>query len=304
MTDAGNASQFAELDARYVAARRVLLDALTVLAPHGDAVILAGAQAIYLHTGAADLAIAPYTTDGDLVLNPLLLGDAPELEAGMSAAGFHLQQSPVAMSSQASGWLVPPLPERFRSISSSPRAQRRASADVLPDLAPTALALHGGLSDSRQRWSTTARWPLQRSSPATSAHCRRGWQDPAALFVAKAHKLHDRVASGRAARLDDKDASDVVRLMQSTRPDEVSATLSALAQDALVGPSTTEALNYIEELFGRRGRPGIEMASRALRIAIPENRVEGDLRRVRHRAYVIGAPGESNLRRSRCSART
>jgi len=65
-----------------------------VLAPHGDAVILAGAQAVYLHTGSADLAIAPYTTDGDLVLDPLLLGDAPELEAGMSAAGFHLQPQP------------------------------------------------------------------------------------------------------------------------------------------------------------------------------------------------------------------
>lgn len=43
----------------------------------------------------------------------------------------------------------------------------------------------------------------------------------AALFVAKAHKLHDRVASRRADRLDDKDAADVVRLMQTTNPDEV-----------------------------------------------------------------------------------
>jgi hypothetical protein len=93
MTGPSNASH-QDLDARYVAARRVLLDALTVLAPHGDAIILAGAQAVYLHTGTADLAIAPYTTDGDLVLDPLLLGAAPELEAGMSAAGFHLQQQP------------------------------------------------------------------------------------------------------------------------------------------------------------------------------------------------------------------
>lgn len=31
---------------------------------------------------------------------------------------------------------------------------------------------------------------------------------------------------------------------------------------------------YIEELFGRRGRPGIAMASRALRLAMPEEAVE------------------------------
>ena len=50
MTGPSDVSRPQDLDARYVAARRVLLDALTVLAPHGDAVILAGAQAVYLHT--------------------------------------------------------------------------------------------------------------------------------------------------------------------------------------------------------------------------------------------------------------
>ena len=58
-----------ELDERYVVARRVLLDALTALAPHIDAVSWR-AQAVYLHTGTADLAVAPYTTDGDLVWTP------------------------------------------------------------------------------------------------------------------------------------------------------------------------------------------------------------------------------------------
>jgi len=60
----------AQLDSRYVEARRVLLDALTALAPHGRAFIVAGAQAVYLHTGEADLAIAPFTTDADLRSTP------------------------------------------------------------------------------------------------------------------------------------------------------------------------------------------------------------------------------------------
>lgn len=37
----------------YVAARRVLLDALEGLAGHRDAVILVGAQAVYVHAAAA-----------------------------------------------------------------------------------------------------------------------------------------------------------------------------------------------------------------------------------------------------------
>ena len=70
-----------DLDPRYIAARRVLLDALEQLAPHGAAVIVVGPQAIYLRTGLNDIAVAPYTTDGDLAIDPTLLGDDPPLNS-------------------------------------------------------------------------------------------------------------------------------------------------------------------------------------------------------------------------------
>src|ERR1700733_2160892 len=80
-----------ELDPIYVEARRVLLDALFALEPHLEAVIVAGAQAIYLRTGASDLAVAPYTSDGDLTLDPHLLRERePVLGAAMESAGFTL----------------------------------------------------------------------------------------------------------------------------------------------------------------------------------------------------------------------
>lgn len=41
-----------------VAARGVLLDTLEALAAHRDALVVIGAQAIYLHTGEADVALA------------------------------------------------------------------------------------------------------------------------------------------------------------------------------------------------------------------------------------------------------
>ena len=56
------------MDDVYVAARRVLLDALEALGPHRVAVTLVGAQAVYLRVGDADIAVAPSTTDGDLAL--------------------------------------------------------------------------------------------------------------------------------------------------------------------------------------------------------------------------------------------
>lgn len=77
----------------YTAARSVLLDALQALEPHLDAVILVGAQAIYLRTDFEELGIAPYTTDGDLVLDPTRLGDEPDLEIVMESGGFELHRN-------------------------------------------------------------------------------------------------------------------------------------------------------------------------------------------------------------------
>lgn len=59
-----------EPDPLYVAARCVLLDALEAIRDHLDALVLVGAQAIYIHAGEAELAVAPYTTDGDLAIDP------------------------------------------------------------------------------------------------------------------------------------------------------------------------------------------------------------------------------------------
>lgn len=60
-------------DPEYVVARRILLDALDALGEHRGAVVVAGAQAIYLRAGAAVLPIADLTTDADLALDPALL---------------------------------------------------------------------------------------------------------------------------------------------------------------------------------------------------------------------------------------
>lgn len=91
----------------------------------------------------------------------------------------------------------------------------------------------------------------------------------AALLVAKAHKIHDRLGSAGRNRLEDKDAADVYRPMQTTRPLEVAGTLVELRRDQIAGAVTDSAIGYLDELFGRRNSPGVAMATRALRTAIP-----------------------------------
>lgn len=71
-----------------VQSRSALLDALEALAEHRDAVVIIGAQAIYLRTPDAPVALAEATKDSDLALDPRLLRDSPLIEEAMTAAGF------------------------------------------------------------------------------------------------------------------------------------------------------------------------------------------------------------------------
>ncbi len=254
----------------------MLLDALSALAPQGPAVIVAGAQAVYLRTGAADIAVAPYTTDADLTLDPSLLIEEPALESAMRSAGFELaiEQGHV----EPGIWLAP--------------AKVAGESVLIPiDLiVPEGAASGGGRRGARlgthgklaARRAVGLEAVLLDHSPMTVAALEQAdtrcveveVAGHAALLVAKAHKLHDRVASGKAARVDDKDAADVFRVMQTTSPDDVGRTLAQLSQDSVAGTVSVDGVTYLGELFGRRGRAGIEMAVRALRVGVPEAQVE------------------------------
>ena len=293
MTGASKPAEPSPADPLYVAARRVLLDALMALAPHGDAVVVAGAQAVYLRTGSADLAIAPYTTDGDVVLNPSLLGGSPGLEAAMAAARFSLKASAdghvepgiwLAHASVHGEDILIPVDLIVPEGASSGHGKRAARLGVHGDRAARrAVGLEPALIDNSTMTITALDPDDDRSLDAKVA-------GSAALLVAKAHKLHDRVATGRADRLEDKDAADALRLMQSTNPDEIAAMLRRLGKDPVAGSPSEDAIGYIEELFGQRGRPGIMMASRALRGALPEDRVTAIS--TSYVAALLGALGE------------
>jgi hypothetical protein len=267
----------ADFDARYVAARGVLLDALFALAPHGKAAIVVGAQAVYLRTGEANLAIAPYTTDADLAINPSLLGDDPRLSQAMLDANFTLTRRPEGHE-EPGIWTEP--------------IDVNGQIELIPvDLiVPKAVAPPGGTRGARlgthgnraARSAIGLEAALIDHSPmeigALDASDARiitvEVAGTSALLVAKAHKIHDRVVSGREDRLSDKDASDVVRIMQFTDPDTTGRTLSNLVFDPMAGDATRKAVEYLTQLFGRRGQTGIQMAGRALQLIMDNDTVE------------------------------
>ncbi len=85
---------------------------------------------------------------------------------------------------------------------------------------------------------------------------------PAALVVAKAHKLGERLETPQ--RLLSKDAGDVYRLFDVNSIEEMAVALGGLLSDDRSRSATELALGYLRRLFATPRSPGVELAVQAL----------------------------------------
>ena len=169
-----------EPDPQYVRARRVLLDAADALAAHLDSVVLVGAQAVYLHTGEAELfdAAAPYTTDADLVIGPADLADSPLLAELLIRRGFTLREPPGRWVSSDGVYVDLMVPEALAGPGSrgawlGPHGRR---------VARRAKGLEAALVNREPM-------QIQALDPSDSRSITIHAAGPGALVVAKVHKI-------------------------------------------------------------------------------------------------------------------
>jgi hypothetical protein len=92
-----------DADNLVIRARSALLDALDALGAHRDSIVVIGAQAIYLHTADAAVAVAEATKDSDLAIDSRTLRNVPLIEKAMERAGFY----PDPEKNQPGSWLNP-----------------------------------------------------------------------------------------------------------------------------------------------------------------------------------------------------
>jgi hypothetical protein len=248
---------FGEPDEQYIRARTALLDAADALAPHLASIVLVGAQAIYLHTGSADLAIAEFTTDADFSVEPGTLSNEPILGDLLRARGFTPREHP-------GGWLSPHGVYVDIMVPETVAGKGKRSADLGVHgkrAARRAAGLEGALVD-RDPMTIIA---LDHTDVRTVVMNVAG---PAALIVAKLHKLWERTQNDD--RVKDKDALDVFRLLQSTPTIRLASRLAMLRDSLSAGPATTDAIGYLGELFGTPLGRGVQLAVRATANLIDE----------------------------------
>ena len=84
---------------------------------------------------------------------------------------------------------------------------------------------------------------------------------PAALLVAKTHKIAERVDAKDRVR--DKDALDVLRLLRAVETEDLARRLAVLRASDIAGAVTSEAISLVPTLFGDPTSEGVLMAVRA-----------------------------------------
>ncbi len=246
------------LDPLYVVARRVLLDALQSLGAQRDALVLVGAQAIYVHAGESHLAIAPYTTDGDLAIDPALLHAYPLLEDALASGGFVRQPDVVGIwiRSVDIGGTVHVVPVDLL-VPDSLGGPGRRGARIPPHnnfVARKVIGLEATLVDKDQRRITSFEASDERSFTMWVA-------GPAGLLVAKVHKIADRTETPNRAH--NKDALDVYRLLRGVTTTDLVNRLRALRTSEIARSVTDSTVEQLARLFGRPDAPGCVMATRA-----------------------------------------
>ena len=80
-------------------------------------------------------------------------------------------------------------------------------------------------------------------------------------MIAKVHKIHERTADGDRVR--DKDALDVLRILQAIETSDLTERLDRLRENELSAAVTEEGITQLAPLFGRLDAVGVEMAIRA-----------------------------------------
>ena len=248
------------MDELYILARRVLLDALDAFGEHRDAMVLVGAQAVYLHVGDAGLAIAPFTSDGDLVLNPAVLAEIPPLETALRGAGFRPKRSDsvgvwVAHHPAGNSEKIEVCIDLLVPAEVSPGKGRRAARLKGHDAraARKVVGLEGALVDLDRMQLRS----LAEDDPRTLEIQVAG---PAALLVSKLIKINDRAGTHRHS---DKDALDIARLLRGVETHAMSERMHRLLSDPRSALVAGQAVDLLRTTFGRRAGVGIAMATRA-----------------------------------------
>ncbi len=245
------------MEIEVITSRRALIDVITGLADHREALTVLGGHAVIEVTQGLPSAPPDDTThDGDLGVIPQLLADDPQLTARMQELGYE-----TARPERPGVWS--PIAQRDRSIHVrdsvdliAPMSLARDGLASTRDIRAARVGPHGKHAVSATRGTELAvldrEWRTLRSfddGPGIETYIA----GPAALLCAKAYKLHDRLdpteLRRNSERLRPKDFADVFRLILTISPDEAALVFRQGVEDTRISAAVQLGAEYLIEVL-------------------------------------------------------
>lgn len=260
-----------------VHSRNLIIATTRALGSHADAVTVVGAHAVHAWArtkwGEIDMET---TRDGNLVINPVFVAEEPRLvdvmrEIGLEQArperpgiyGFP-SEADLDWSQRTTIDLI--VPEAYAGTG-GPKA-RSARIPGHEKAASRARGLEIAVHD-RTMMTLPA---LDGSGDSIDVHVA----GPAALLIAKAHKVGERMAEfeKHPERVKAKDSGDVALLMMVSDGVACARTISeALAEDPIVTEAARDGATYLTTLYGASGQQPREDAVESLETRFDEDEV-------------------------------
>lgn len=257
-----------DLEIEVITSRRALIDVITGLVDHREALTVLGGHAVIEVTQGLPSAPPDDTTrDGDLGVIPQLLADDPQLTTRMQELGYE-----TARPERPGVWS--PIAQRDRSIHVrdsvdliAPMSLAREGIGSTREIRAARVGPHGKHSVSATRGTELAvldrKWRTLRpfdDGPSVETYIA----GPAALLCAKAYKLHDRLdpteLRRNSERLRPKDFADVFRLILTISPDDAALVFLKGVEEEPISAAVQLGAEYLIEVLNDSATVAIMVA--------------------------------------------
>lgn len=221
-------------------ARKALLDTLEALEIHLDALVLVGAQAVYLHTTDFDSEVAPATFDADFAIDVASLQTKPDIEFILTDNDFIYAEN-----GNPGQWLSPEgIPVDImvpKKISGRPGNGRSAR---LEGHANKSVRVTEGLEGCVV---SNSMMEIASLVPGDSRKFNLKVANPSSIIIAKSFKIAEHLRANR--RIENKDSFDIFRLLAHVPIQNLVAQFEVLISNDLSRETTLKGLKYFENLF-------------------------------------------------------
>lgn len=221
-------------------ARKALLDTLEALEMHLEALVLVGAQAVYLHTQDFISEVAPATVDADFALDVTKLESSPDIELVLLKSNFAYSET-----GNPGQWVTPEgipvdimVPRKTSGRigkGRSPRLEGHSNKSVR-----ITQGLEGCVVSYQEMIVTSL-------SPQDTRSFQIKVANGASIIIAKCFKIAEHLEQER--KIESKDSFDVYRLLSHLPIQQLVNEFNELLTNDISREVTLQGLDYFKRLF-------------------------------------------------------